>query len=70
MPVKKQNLELLSLKKMIKMDAATIAFRVNRLAINVDKQPEGYLMQMIKWCQDDLDSIKEDVKRYYKLREF
>jgi hypothetical protein len=70
MPVKKQNLELLSLKKVIKMDASTIAFRVNRLAINVDKQSEGYLMQMIKWCQDDLNSIKEDIKRYYKLREF
>jgi hypothetical protein len=70
MPVKKQNPELLALKKQIKSDAVTIAFRVNRLAINVDKQPEGYLMQMIKWCLDDLDSIKEDVKRYYKLREF
>jgi hypothetical protein len=70
MPVKKQNPELLALKKQIKSDAATIAFRVNRLAINVDKQPEGYLMQMIKWCLDDLDNIKEDVKRYYKLREF
>lgn len=71
MPVKKQNPELLGLKRQIKYDASTIAWRINRIAIKVGNEPEGYLMQMIKWAIEDLENnLKEDVKRYYKLKQF
>jgi hypothetical protein len=71
MPVKKQNPELLALKRQIKSDASTISFRINRIAIKVGNEPEGYLMQMIKWSLEDIENnLKEDIKRYYKLKQF
>lgn len=71
MPVKKQNQELLALKRQIKSDASSISFRINRIAVKVGTEPEGYLMQMIKWTLEDIENnLKEDIKRYYKLKQF
>lgn len=70
MPVKKQHPELLLYKKRIKSKIEGIKYRLERIPKHIDNEPEGYLMQMLRWDMEDLNEIKEDIKRYYKLKQY
>jgi hypothetical protein len=69
--MKEQHPELNLYKKRIRLKIAEIKFRLERIPKYIDSEPEGYLMQSIRWMIEDLEKeIKEDIKRYYKLKQY
>ena len=68
--MKQQHPELNLYKKRIKSKIADIKFRLERFPKYIDTESEAYLMQSIRWIMEDMENeIKEDIKRYYKLKQ-
>jgi hypothetical protein len=69
--MKQQHPELNLYKKRIKSKIDGIKYSLDRFPKYIDTEPEGYLMQKIKWIMEDIEiEIKEDIKRYYKLKQY
>jgi hypothetical protein len=69
--MKQQHPELNLYKKRIISKIADIKFRLDRFPKYIGTESEAYLMQSIRWIMEDMENeIKEDVKRYYKLRQY
>ena len=69
--MKQEHPELILYKKRIKSKIATIIFRLERFPKYIDTETEAYLMQSIRWIMEDMENeIKEDIKRYYKLKQY
>jgi hypothetical protein len=67
--MKQQHPELNLYKKRIKSKIADIKFRLERFPKFIDTETEAYLMQSTRWIIEDIDEMKEDIKRYYKLKQ-
>ena len=67
--MKQQHPELNLYKKRIKSKIADIKFRLERFPKFIDTESEAYLMQSVRWIMEDINEMKEDIKRYYKLKQ-
>ena len=69
--MKKEHPELNIYKKRIKSKIASIIYSLERFPKYIDTESEAYLMQSIRWIMEDIENeIKEDIKRYYKLKQY
>jgi len=63
--------ELNLYKKKIKESIVSITYRLNRIPKYIDTESEAYLMQLTRWILEDVENdLKEDIKRYYKLKQY
>ena len=69
--MKQEHPELNIYKKRIKSKIASMQFDLGRIPKFIDTESEAYLMQKIRWIMEDIENeIKEDIKRYYKLKQY
>jgi len=64
----KQTPELKKTKDEIKLSILMIQRSLNKIPENIDSESEAYMSQIIRWRIEDIERLKDEIKRYYVLK--